>query len=168
MVILNEGKQLVSAGIVNEWANTDKDSLMRNQSWLVVAFCWAALICFSGVSFGDENEEVLVLEPDAEGIQRASIVLDSYAYVPAHISVQAGLPVEFRLENQSFLTPHNFIMDHPDAGLQQNVNVDAGDRVTIRFIARTPGTYTFYCDKQLLFFPSHREEGMEGRLEVRP
>ncbi len=168
MVILNEGKQLVSAGIVNEWANTDKDSLMRNQFWLVVVCCWAALICFSGVSFGDENGEVLVLEPDAEGIQRASIVLDSYAYAPAHISVQAGLPVEFRLENQSFLTPHNFIMDHPDAGLQRNVNVDAGDHVTIRFIAETPGTYIFYCDKQLLFFPSHREEGMEGRLEVRP
>ena len=25
-----------------------------------------------------------------------------------------------------------------------------------------PGTYSFYCDKQLLFFPNHREEGMEG------
>lgn len=141
---------------------------MRNKSWLVVVLCWVVLIVSSGVSFGESNEEVLVLEPDFEGIQRAFIVLDSYAYTPSHISIQAGKPVEFRLENQSFLTPHNFIMDHPDAGLQQDVNVDAGDDVTIRFVAQVPGTYTFYCDKQLLFFPSHREEGMEGLLEVRP
>lgn len=141
---------------------------MGNKSWLVVVLCWVVLIFSSGVAFGEDEQEVLVLEPDAEGIQRAFIVLDSYEYAPAHISVEAGAPIKFQLENQSFITPHNFIIDHPDAGLQQDVNVDAGDRVTIRFTAETPGTYTFYCDKQLLFFPSHREEGMEGRLEVRP
>ena len=81
---------------------------------------------------------------------------------------EAGLPIELQLENQSFLTPHNFVLDYPDVALQHDVSVDAGDSVTIRFSVQTPGTYTFYCDKQLLFFPSHREEGMEGRLEVRP
>lgn len=141
---------------------------MRNKSWAVVLFCCVVLVFSSGVALGDDDEAVLVLEPDAEGIQRASIVLDSYAYTPSHISVQAGVPVEFQLENQSFLTPHNFIIDYPEVDLQQNVSVDAGDSVTIRFLAQTPGTYTFYCDKQLLFFPSHREEGMEGLLEVRP
>ena len=141
---------------------------MRNKSWAVVLFCCVVLGFSSGGALGDDDEAVLVLEPDAEGIQRASIVLDSYAYAPAHISVQAGVPLEFQLENQSFLTPHNFIIDYPEVDLQQNVSVDAGDSVTIRFLAQTPGTYTFYCDKQLLFFPSHREEGMEGLLEVRP
>ena len=141
---------------------------MKHKSWLVVVLCWTVLLTSSGVSFADDNEEVLVLQPDAEGVQRAFIVLDSYEYAPAHISVEAGVPIEFQLENQSFLTPHNFIIDYPDAGLEHNVSVDAGDSATIRFLVETPGTYTFYCDKQLLFFPSHREEGMEGRLEVRP
>ena len=141
---------------------------MGNKPWVVVFLCCVVLGFSSGVALGEGNEEALVLEPDAEGIQRAFIVLDSYAYAPSHISVQAGVPVEFQLENQSFLTPHNFIIDYPDAGLQHNVSVDAGDSVTIRFVAQIPGTYTFYCDKQLLFFPSHREEGMEGLLEVRP
>ena len=141
---------------------------MSVKPWVVVLFCWGVLLFSSGVSFGEADGEVLVLEPNSEGIQRAFIVLDSYEYTPPHISVEAGAPIEFQLENQSFLTPHNFIIDHPEAGIQQDVNVDAGDRVTIRFVAQTPGTYTFYCDKQLLFFPSHREEGMEGRLEVRP
>ena len=141
---------------------------MSDKPWMVVLLCWVVLFFSSGVALGEDSEEVLVLEPDADGIQRAFIVLDSYEYTPPHISVEAGVPVQFELENQSFLTPHNFIIDHPEAGIQQDVNVDAGDRVTIRFLVETPGTYTFYCDKQLLFFPSHREEGMEGRLEVRP
>lgn len=141
---------------------------MRRTFELAALFCCVLTGFSSGIALGENGEEVLVLQPDADGIQRAFIVLDSYAYTPSHISIQAGEPVEFRLENQSFLTPHNFIIDHPDAGLQQDVNVDAGDDVTIRFVAQVPGTYIFYCDKQLLFFPSHREEGMEGRLEVRP
>lgn len=141
---------------------------MKHKQWLAVLTCAGGLVFSSGIALGETDQEVLVLQPDSEGIQRASIVLDSYAYTPSHISIQAGEPVEFRLENQSFLTPHNFIIDHPEVGLQQDVNVDAGDRVTIRFLVETSGTYTFYCDKQLLFFPSHREEGMEGRLEVRP
>ena len=141
---------------------------MGNRLWLAGLLCWVLLGFFSGVVLGETEQEVLVLQPDADGIQRAFIVLDSYAYTPSHISVEVGVPIEFQLENQSFLTPHNFIIDHPEAGLQQDVNVDAGDDVTIRFVAQVPGTYTFYCDKQLLFFPSHREEGMEGLLEVRP
>ncbi len=141
---------------------------MRHTFWFAVLLCSALTGFSSGVALGETDQEVLVLQPDAEGIQRAFIVLDSYAYTPPHISVEAGMPIEFQLENQSFLTPHNFIIDYPDVGLQHNVSVDAGDRVTIRFVAQTPGTYTFYCDKQLLFFPSHQEEGMEGRLDVRP
>ena len=142
--------------------------LMRHASWLAVLLCCALTAFSSGFALGDTEQEVLVLHPEADGIQRAFIVLDSYAYTPSHISVEAGAPIEFQLENQSFLTPHNFIIDHPEAGLQQDVNVDAGDSMTIQFLVQTPGTYTFYCDKQLLFFPSHREEGMEGSLEVRP
>ena len=141
---------------------------MRHSSWLAVLLCCALTGFSSGVALGETEQEVLVLQPDADGIQRALIVLDSYAYTPPHISVQAGLPIEFQLENQSFLIPHNFILDYPDVALQHDVSVDAGDSVTIRFSVETPGTYTFYCDKQLLFFPSHREEGMEGRLDVRP
>ena len=141
---------------------------MRHASWLAVVLYCVLMGFSSGVALGETDQEVLVLQPDADGVQRAFIVLDSYEYTPPHISVEAGVPIEFQLENQSFLTPHNFIIDHPEAGLQQNVNVDAGDTITIQFLAETPGTYTIYCDKQLLFFPSHREEGMEGRLEVRP
>ena len=32
--------------------------------------------------------------------------------------------------------------------------------------APTPGRYAFYCTNKLLFMPSHRQQGMEGVIEV--
>ena len=141
---------------------------MKHKPLLAVLVCWILSVLFFGGSPGNAADEVLVLQPDEDGVQRATIVLDSYAFTPRYISIQAGVPTELRLENQSFLTPHNFVIDHSAVDLQHDINVSAGESVMIQFLIRTPGTYTFYCDKQLLFFPSHREEGMEGRLEVRP
>lgn len=141
---------------------------MKNKPWLAALSCWILSVLFSGVSLGNTNEAILVLQPDADGVQRATIVLDSYSFAPRYISIQAGVPTELRLENQSFLTPHNFVIDHDVLDVQDDINVSAGESVMVRFLIRTPGTYTFYCDKRLLFFPSHRKEGMEGRLEVRP
>ncbi|MER3422534.1 MAG: quinol oxidase [Nitrospiraceae bacterium] len=109
----------------------------------------------------------LVLEPDADGVQRASIILDSYSYAPAHLIVHAGKPVELVLTSMTFLAPHNFIIKEPAAGLMVEKDVGAGKTATVRFTPTQPGRFTFYCDKRLLFFKSHREKGMEGLLEVR-
>lgn len=109
----------------------------------------------------------VVLEPDAQGVQRATIVLDSYSYTPNHLVVQAGKPVELTLESVTTLAPHNFILDDPAAGLKVEADVRAGKRTTVRFTPTQPGIFPFYCDKKLLFFKSHREKGMEGQLEVR-
>lgn len=111
--------------------------------------------------------ESLTLNPDKTGVQRATIVMESYAYSPDHVIVQADYPIELTLENVSFLTPHNFVLDYPSIGLTVNRTVSAGETAVLELPSIPPGLYTFYCDKQLLFFPSHREEGMEGRLEAR-
>lgn len=101
-----------------------------------------------------------------DGVQRAAITMDSYSYSPHHLMVRVGIPVELTLTSATFITPHNFILNEPAAGLNVDQGVGAGDTVTVRFIPTQPGTFTFYCDKKLLFFPSHREKGMEGLLEV--
>ena len=62
----------------------------------------------------DQSLEVL---PDADGIQRAMIILDSYSYSPNHLIVQKGKPVELTLHSVTFLTPHNFVVKEPAAGL---------------------------------------------------
>jgi plastocyanin len=106
-------------------------------------------------------------ELGADGVQRATIVLDSYSYRPNHLIVQAGKPVELTLTRATLVTPHNFLLKEPDAGINIEEDVGHGDPTKVRFTPTKPGIYTFYCDRKLLFFKSHREEGMEGKLEVR-
>ena len=102
-----------------------------------------------------------------DGIQRATVILDSYSYTPSHLIVQAGKPVELLLTSITSITPHNFLLKNEAAGLSIERDVSSGRTVTVQFTVRKPGLYPFYCDKKLLFFPSHRVKGMEGVLEVR-
>jgi plastocyanin len=113
------------------------------------------------------SEEPLVLHPDQEGVQRAKVNMESYVYSPNTLVVELGKPVELTLENNSFLVPHNFLLDSPDGERLVEEDISSGEIETVQFTLTTPGTYPFYCDKQLLFFPNHREEGMEGTIVVR-
>ena len=60
-------------------------------------------------------------------------------------------------------TPHNFIIK--ELAVEQDVG--AGKTARVTFTPAQPGMFPIYCDKKLPFFPSHREKGMEGTLEVR-
>jgi hypothetical protein len=48
------------------------------------------------------NEVVLV--PDADGVQRTTVTLDSYSYKPDHLVVRTGVPVELTLVSQTTFT----------------------------------------------------------------
>ncbi len=102
-----------------------------------------------------------------DGIQRAQLALDSYSFRPEHLVVEAQRPVELTLANVATLVPHNFILNDPTSGLAIRQDVSAGETAVIRFTPKMRGTFVFYCDKKLLFLPSHREKGMKGRLDVR-
>jgi plastocyanin len=117
------------------------------------------------ISVGWAGEPVKVV-PEADVVQRLTVIADSYFYKPDHIVVRAGLPVELTLISQTTLTPHNFVVKEPDAGIVINKDIPSGETVTVRFTATKAGTYPFYCDRKLLFFKSHREKGMEGILRV--
>lgn len=132
------------------------------------------LIVAAGLAFGagaladpQKPSEPVIAALGLDGIQRASLTLDSYSYAPRHLVVEAGKPVELTLTSVTLLTPHNFVLKDAAAGLAVDQDVSAGKTVTVRFTPTQPGTYVFYCDKKLLFFASHREKGMEGTLEVR-
>lgn len=112
-------------------------------------------------------QEPLTMAADADGVQRATVVLDSYSYSPSHLIVVAGKPVELTLASVTTITPHNFVITDPASGLDINQDVGAGKTVVIRFVPKLPGVFDFYCDKKLLFLRSHREKGMEGKLDVR-
>jgi len=101
-------------------------------------------------------------------VQKFTIHLSDYRFHPDAIEVVAGKPVELTLVNDDRITPHNFTLTAPDAGLDLNANISAGKTATLRFTPRTAGSYVFYCNKKLLFMKSHRERGMEGKLTVKP
>jgi plastocyanin len=110
---------------------------------------------------------VSVIQPDDQGVQRSTIMMDSYSYSPNELSVEVGQPVELILQNNATFIPHTFVIADPAARLHVHVEVSAGESQTVRFTPTTRGTFPFYCDKKLLFLKSHRERGQEGRLEVR-
>jgi heme/copper-type cytochrome/quinol oxidase subunit 2 len=108
---------------------------------------------------------VVSLSPD--GVQRATVILDSYSYTPNHLIVAAGKPVELTLTSVTTFTPHNFIIKDPAGSLSVEQDVSAGKTVIVKFTPAQPGTFPIYCDKRLWPLPSHRDKGMEGKLEVR-
>jgi len=104
---------------------------------------------------------------DDQGVQRATIIMDSYSYSPNELIVQAGKPVELTLRNDATFIPRTFHLTDPASGLHVHAEVSAGESQTVSFTPNQRGTFTFYCEKKLLFFKSHRERGQEGRLKVR-
>lgn len=106
-------------------------------------------------------------EVGADGVQRATITMDSYSYAPNHLIVQAGKPVELTLASVTTIVPHNFILKDPAAGLAIEKDVSAGKTGKVTFTPMQAGTVTFYCDRRLWPMPSHRDKGMEGRLDIR-
>ncbi|MBA5865113.1 MAG: quinol oxidase [Nitrospira sp. CR1.3] len=103
----------------------------------------------------------------ADGVQRATITLDSYSYVPGYLVVEAGKPVELTLTSVTTITPHNFIIKDPAGSLSVEQDVGAGKTVVVKFTPTKPGVFPIYCDKRLWPMPSHRDKGMEGKLEVK-
>lgn len=143
---------------------------MRRQLRLALAGIIAALTFVStpGSAVESLDTSAAVIVPiDSDGVQRATIVVDSYSYTPKHLQVEVGKPVELILNSVTIITPHNFVLKEATAGLMIEQDVPTGKGTIVRFTPTQRGLFKFYCDKKLLFFKSHRDKGMEGLLDVR-
>ena len=134
---------------------------------LLVTLVVALLPALPAAAADAPAEAPVTASLDADGVQRAAMVLDNYSYSPSHLIVQAGKPVELTLTRASSFTPHNLIIDDPASGLSINQDVPGSKSVKLNFTPTRTGSFTFYCDKKAPFMPSHRDKGMEGVLEVR-
>ena len=135
-------------------------TLVMGISWLLVVG-WASDEILGQISPSSEPSSKNLRE------QSLKITMESYSYTPSEIMLKVGKVVKITLYNDSFLVPHNFLLDDPNGVRLIEVDVGSGEERVVEFTPAIPGTYSFYCDKQLLFFPNHREEGMEGRFLVR-
>ncbi len=103
---------------------------------------------------------------DVKQTQRVEMDLGDYKFRPSTVSIAVGDSAELILTNRDSITPHSFVIEAPEAGMEAKVDVGGGKSATLVLRPTKPGTYVFYCDKKLLFFASHREKGMEGKIEV--
>lgn len=131
------------------------------------------LICpvlLSGPARSDDKpkeESVFKATVDKDGVQRVEMVGGSYFFRPNHVVVKVNVPVELKIRKESGIVPHDIVLKAPEAGIDFSLSL-SDETESVRFTPTRTGIYPFYCDKKLLFFPSHREEGMEGTLEVIP
>jgi plastocyanin len=143
----------------------------KRRGWDFVGISLAVGVCLAflapAFSLFAANPFAVEVPLGDDGIQRATVEVDSYSFSPSHLIVRAGKPVELTFKSLTTFVPHNIVIDDPRSGLSIREEVPAGERMTIKFTPTVPGSFALYCDKKLLFFKSHREKGMEGVLEVR-
>lgn len=112
------------------------------------------------------GESPAVARIDTDGIQRVEIVGGSYFFEPNRIIVKINIPVELSVKKKSGLTPHDIVMDSPEAGMKFKVELGTDPKV-IGFVPTRNGEFPFFCSKKFLG-SSHRAKGMAGVIEVRP
>ncbi len=112
------------------------------------------------------EEKMFVASVDESGVQKVEVVAGSYLFDPNHIVVKAGVPVELKLRKEGGIIPHDFTLEAPEAGISVHESLST-DPKTVQFTPTKAGSYTFYCSHKLPLMKSHREQGMEGVLEVR-
>ena len=125
------------------------------------------LLAAPAAALAQEPKEIQVATVDKDGVQRVRILAGEYFFKPGHIVVKVNLPVELIARKEAGITPHNIVIQAPQAGIAVEEDLET-DPKSITFTPTAVGKYPFYCSNQLLFFASHRERGMEGILEVVP
>ena len=125
------------------------------------------MIFFTGnaaAAAAEKKEFIAKIDPD--GVQRVEVLSGSYFFTPNYIIVKVNVPVEMKITMESGVIPHDIVLKAPDAGMDLKLELGSTPQV-MHFTPSKTGEFTFYCDKKLLFFESHKDKGMSGTLEVR-
>jgi plastocyanin domain-containing protein len=125
----------------------------------------SVFICFFLLAGAQGQKNIFKATVDSDSIQKVKILAGSYFFDPDYIIVKIKIPVELTISKEPGMTPHTFAIKEPDAGIEIDESLSTEPK-TIKFTPNKVGKYPFYCSKKLLFFKSHREQGMEGIIEV--
>ena len=130
---------------------------------LIISFVFSSIT----VAFADAQDktEVYTATVDKDGVQHVRIIGGSYFFNPNRIIVKKGITVELSVSKESGMAPHSIVANAPEAGIVFDESLNGNPKI-ITFTATATGEYVFYCKNKLPFFPSHREKGMQGIIEV--
>ncbi len=113
------------------------------------------------------KEKRFIAAIDADGVQRVEVTGDEYYFEPNDIMVKVNVPVEIKARKASGLTPHDIVVNAPEAGIDFKAKLGT-EWTTIRFTPTKAGKYEMFCDERFLWFKSHKDRGMDGWIEVVP
>jgi plastocyanin domain-containing protein len=133
---------------------------MKSLKFLPLVF-----ICFFLLAGAQGQKNIFKATLDSDGIQKVKILAGSYFFNPDYVIVKINIPVELTVSKEPGITSHAFVIKEPDAGIDIDESLSTEPK-TIKFTPGKIGKYQFYCSKKLLFLKSHREQGMEGVIEV--
>ena len=118
-----------------------------------------------GYAEGQDKTEAYTATVDKDGVQHISIIGGSYFFKPARIVVKKNIPVELSVSQEPGMAPHSIVAKAPEAGIVFDESLSGNPKI-ITFTAKATGGYVFYCKNKLPFFPTHREKGMQGIIQV--
>ncbi len=135
---------------------------MRRYLSLVLSLALAGAAFLSGQTMPEKRTVVTI---GADGVQRIEVIGGSYYFDPNVIVVKVNVPVELRVRKESGITAHNMVLKAPEAGIDFSVSLSTTPQ-SITFTPTKTGKFPFACTHKLLFFKSHKDQGMQGVLEV--
>jgi plastocyanin len=129
-------------------------------------FSSAAVLAVAALALSQEPAKGrrFVAPIDQDGVQRVEMTGGSYYFDPAEVVVKVNIPVELIVKKTGG-APHSILLKAPEAGIDFELSLGTEPK-TIRFTPTKVGKYPFWCTKRAPFSKSHREHGMEGKLEV--
>jgi len=99
------------------------------------------ILCFALAAIGQIKVHKAVVDKD--GIQRVNMLAGNYFFDPNHIVVKVDVPVEITIKREPGITPHDFVIKEPEAGIGISETLSTEPKI-IQFTPKKPGTYPFY------------------------
>jgi hypothetical protein len=75
------------------------------------------LICCFLLTSVQGQKNIFKATVDNDGVQKVKILAGNYFFNPDYIIVKVDIPVEITIMKEPGITPHNFVMKQPDAGI---------------------------------------------------
>ncbi len=137
---------------------------MRRFSDTVMVLAMILFLFAPSATAAEKKEFTAKTDPD--GVQRVEVVGGSYFFDPNYVIVKVNVPVELKFRKEPGMIPHDVVLKAPEAGIDFKAELKEIPEI-VKFTPTKTGKFTFDCSKKLLFFESHKEKGMTGKLEVR-
>ncbi len=136
---------------------------MRPLNWLLAV----SLMLATAIVFAADSPPATSTAGSVTGRspQTVNLHAGSYFFKPDRVTVKANIPVVFNVSKKPGITPHDFVIDAPKAGVKVYEKLGT-EPISIWVTFTAPGEYTFYCSKKPPFLKSHRDKGMAGTIIV--